>query len=70
MRKKSYNICEANEHPITFPEKVDDTLNGRNSRQVDFVDVGCGFGGLTSKNIQDIEMGFLMWYSCSCYSFS
>ena len=37
------------EHPIKFPEPVDDTLNGRNSRQVDFVDVGCGFGGLLSK---------------------
>ena len=39
------------EHPIKYPEPVAPNLNGREGRQVDFVDVGCGFGGLLSKRI-------------------
>ena len=34
------------EHPIEYPTREDDNLNGRIGRHVDFVDVGCGFGGL------------------------
>jgi len=35
-----------NEYPLDYPERVPDEFNGRKGRCVDFVDVGCGFGGL------------------------
>jgi tRNA (guanine-N7-)-methyltransferase len=39
----------ATEYPLDYPTKVDDTMNGRIGNQVEFVDVGCGFGGLLSR---------------------
>jgi hypothetical protein len=39
------------EYPLEYNSVVDDSLNGKNGRSVDFVDVGCGFGGLLSKSI-------------------
>jgi len=34
-------------YPIEYPKRVDDKYNGRVGPQVEFADVGCGFGGLT-----------------------
>jgi Predicted S-adenosylmethionine-dependent methyltransferase len=36
---------------LDYPERVPDEFNGRKGRCVDFVDVGCGFGGLLSIEI-------------------
>lgn len=33
-------------YPITYEDKVDPMFNGANSRKIDFLDIGCGFGGL------------------------
>lgn len=33
--------------PVRYPDRVDDKLNGRAGPRVDFVDVGCGYGGLS-----------------------
>lgn len=42
-------IISAKEHPTDYEIELDNSLNGIN-RNVDFVDVGCGFGGLLSSD--------------------
>ena len=39
---------KAEEHPIVYDEinKTDNLFNGKEGKSVDFVDVGCGYGGL------------------------
>ncbi len=44
------------EHPITYDNLIENDKNGKNSRSPDFLDIGCGYGGLLfalSKNFED-----------------
>ena len=52
--KKTY--ANTLEHPITYDDLIEDQFNGKSSRTPDFLDIGCGYGGLLfalSKNFPD-----------------
>ena len=53
----------AEEHEIFYDNKnpIDDIKNGKKGPRVEFVDVGCGFGGLLCKNIYLLLMIMLFF---------
>ena len=50
MNKRNRFLFIAEEHPLEYTTKVSDELNGTTGASVDFIDIGCGFGGLLCKN--------------------
>jgi hypothetical protein len=34
---------------MDYKQKVEDKYNGKEGKRIDFIDVGCGFGGLLCK---------------------
>lgn len=49
-KKFNYIFCLAEEHPLEYNDvKASDLKNGTDGKKVEFVDVGCGYGGLLCK---------------------
>lgn len=40
---------KAEDYPLDYPTLVPDEFNGLKGRTVDFLDIGCGFGGLLCR---------------------
>lgn len=46
QKKRDELFLNTRNHALSYSEKVKDEFNGKGEFKIDFVDIGCGYGGL------------------------